>query len=147
MSRSPRPAPRAGLYEDDYWRFAAAGELRLQRCSDCARFRYPPGATCPRCLSSRFSWEPLSGHGTLIAWTTFHRQYFPELPPGYVVASVATDEGPLLVGNLVGVRDPAHGMRLAATAEPVLLGGQSGQIWQWTTDPEPPTTHPGEQPC
>jgi uncharacterized OB-fold protein len=67
-----------------------------------------------------------------MAWTTFHRQYFPELPPPYVVASVATDEGPLVIGNLVGTSEPVHGMRLAAVAEPALLGGKPGHIWQWT---------------
>ena len=31
--------------------------LRLQRCANCGRFRYPPGACCPNCLSTEAGWE------------------------------------------------------------------------------------------
>jgi uncharacterized protein len=134
MIANARPHPRSGLYEDTYWEYAGRSELRLQRC-ECGRFRYPPGPTCPDCLSDEFAWEPLSGRATLLAWTTFHRQYFPELPPPYIVAVVATVEGPLLVGNLVDVPDPsdiAHGMALTAVAEHTRFSGSNGRIFQWT---------------
>ena len=41
----------------------------------------------------------MSGYGKVIAWTVFHRQYFPELPTPYTIVSVEIDEGPLLIGG------------------------------------------------
>jgi uncharacterized OB-fold protein len=36
----------------------------------------------------------------LLSWARFQRQYFSSLPAPYVVAVVALDEGPLMVGNI-----------------------------------------------
>jgi uncharacterized protein len=120
----PRPAPGPGLHDTPYWRYAAAGELRLQRCEGCGHFRYPPGPVCPECLARESSWEQLSGTGTLLAWTVFHRQYFSWLPTPYLVGAVRTPEGPILIGNLVGT-DAArltHDMPLRAVFEPFGTG-------------------------
>ena len=38
-----RPNPIIGLYDGPLWEYAKRQELRLQRCSDCGEFRYPPG--------------------------------------------------------------------------------------------------------
>jgi len=99
----PRPRPRRSLFDDPYWAYVADGQLRLQQCSECQAFRYPPGPVCPECLSESSAWVPLSGQGRLLSWTVFHRQYFPSMPPPYVVAAIRTVEGPILIGNLVDV--------------------------------------------
>jgi len=129
-----RPAPQPGLHDEPYWRYAAAGELRLQRCAGCGHVRYPPGPACPECLAAERSWERLSGTGELLAWTVFHRPYFPGIPVPYVVLAVRTPEGPILIGNLAGA-DRAqlrHGMALRAVYEQVTGPDRSWQLCQWS---------------
>lgn len=131
-----RPARPMGVYDEPYWRYAAAGELRLQRCAACGEFRYPPGPACPECLAPEHDWVPLSGRGTLVAWTVFHRQYFSELPAPYVVAVVRSAEGPFLVGNLPGVnpRELVHDQPLRAVFEDVPDPAGDWRICQWTPE-------------
>jgi len=60
-------------YAEQFWAFTQSRELRLQQCSACAKFRWPPGPTCDRCLSDDFAWSPLSGNAKVLSWTTFRR--------------------------------------------------------------------------
>jgi len=96
-----RPKPILGVYEKPFWEWVQKRELRLQCCEN-HHFRFPPGPCCPKCMSTAFSWEKVAGHGTLISWTVFHRQYFPDLPVPYTVVCGALPEGPLLIANWVG---------------------------------------------
>lgn len=134
-----RPVPRQGIFDAPYWRYVAAGELRLQRCAACGQHRYPPGPACPECLAPEHTWEPLSGTASLLAWTVFHRQYFPEIPVPYVVVAVRTPEGPILIGNLVAATaaDLAHGMPMRVVYEDVTSAKENWRLCQWTPY-EPP---------
>ena len=87
-------------YDAPMWESVAAGTMRLQRCTACGRWRYPPGASCPNCLSTEASWEPLSGRGRLLSWTTFHRQYLTAYPPPATCVAVELEEGPILISNV-----------------------------------------------
>lgn len=129
-----RPKPRQGVYEEPFWHHVAQGELRLQQCTQCSHLRYPPAAMCPKCMSFDAQWQPISGRGKVFAWTVFHRQYFPQIPVPYAVVSVQTDEGPLLIGNLVHCDIAAlrHGMPVRAVFEDVAADGGSWKIFQWT---------------
>lgn len=88
-----------------FWRATAAGELRVQRCSDCGRRRMPPRPMCPGCRSLAQEWEEVSGRGTIWSFVVPHPPLLPayaEVAP-YNVILVALDEDPTLrlVGNLV----------------------------------------------
>ena len=109
-----RPPRAMDPYAAQFWHFTLDKELRLQACSDCGKYRWPPGPTCGVCLSEDFNWAPVSGRGRLISWTTFHREYFPEYPPPHTVIVVELDEGPLFVST------PAHS-EVAELAEGMLL--------------------------
>ena len=69
--RSKLPAVDA-----EYWDGPDAGELRLQQCGNCGYTRFPPAATCPRCLSGDYTWHVSTGHGVLWSWIRVHRKYF-----------------------------------------------------------------------
>lgn len=93
--------PRLYSHDDGVmWKSIAAGAMRLQRCASCGRWRYPPGPSCPNCLSVEATWEPVSGRGTLLSWTTFHRQYLPAYPAPTTCVAVALAEGPIMIGNI-----------------------------------------------
>jgi hypothetical protein len=98
------PGP-PGLNGEFYERAASSGVLHLQRCDACAVWRHPPRLLCAACGSDRWSWQPSSGNGRVFSWTITHQAFDPafagELP--YAVLVVEMEEGPRLVGNLVGL--------------------------------------------
>jgi uncharacterized protein len=136
MSAPDRPRPRMGVFDKPYWEFAQRCELRLQRCTACGHVRYPPGPVCPQCLSDACEWCALSGRGRVVTWTVFHRQYLPEFPVPFAVISVATDEGPLLIGNLLNAKGTRVRIGLPVRAIFEQVGSQDGswRICQWEPD-------------
>jgi uncharacterized OB-fold protein len=93
----------------------------MQRCDNCEHVRFPPGPTCPKCLSAEATWTKLSGRGAVWSWTVFHQLYYPgfrDLLP-YNVALVELEEGPRLYTNLIGVENEAieEGMPVEVTFE------------------------------
>lgn len=97
----PKPAPES----QPYWEAAKSHTLSLPHCDACEQFWFPPSQTCPHCLSSKFSWQAVSGRGKVFSFVTFHRVYHPafegEVP--YVVALIELEEGPRLLSNVIGI--------------------------------------------
>jgi uncharacterized OB-fold protein len=94
-----------------FWEGTAAGQLRMQACSSCGRWRHPPRAMCPHCRSTERQWKPVSGRGTVWSFVVPHPPLLPayaEIAP-YNVIVVALEEDPILrlVGNLVTRADGA----------------------------------------
>lgn len=90
-----------------FWDGCREGELRLQRCA-CGHLRYPISTVCPRCLSTGYTWEAMSGRGRIFSFAVFRHAYHDawrdRIP--YAVAIVELDEGPRLIAD-VAVGDPA----------------------------------------
>ena len=61
----------------EFYRWAARGELRLQRCADCGTWRHPPRHRCAACGSRASTWEPVSGRGRIFSWTVTHQALDP----------------------------------------------------------------------
>ncbi len=111
-------------YAGQFWAYTQKKELRLQKCSDCGKFRWPPGPTCDKCLSDNVEWAPVAGRGKVLSWTTFRRKYFDEYPAPHTVIVLELDEGPLFVSYPVDVDVSdlrEHGAHAA-------LDGRSGQV-------------------
>jgi uncharacterized OB-fold protein len=94
-----------------FWAGTARGELLVQACDSCGRWRFPPRPMCPQCRSLVSRWEPTSGRGTVWSFVVPHPPLLPaysELAP-YNVIVVALDEDPKIrmVGNLVASADGA----------------------------------------
>jgi uncharacterized OB-fold protein len=88
---------------------AADGQLTVQACSSCGRFRHPPRPMCPWCRSTEREWKPVSGRGTLWSFVVPHPPLLPaysEIAP-YNVIVVELEDHPTVrfVGNLVN--DPS----------------------------------------
>lgn len=122
MAREPRIPTPEGL-NAAFYEHARGGQLHLQRCADCGRFRHPPRYLCGHCSSPDFGWEPSRGRGRLYSWTVTHapfdRGWAGELP--YVTAVVELDEGVRLIGALDGVprNELKPDLRLKTSLEPM----------------------------
>lgn len=85
-----------------FWEGVAAGELRLPRCSECARWYFPPSFLCPFCSSRNMKWSPASGRAKLYSYVIAQRP----LPQWRIsqpmsVALVELEEGPRLVSTVI----------------------------------------------
>ena len=103
----PRPLPDFDAQE--FWDGCNRGELLMQQCADCQRFRWLPRPMCPHCNSLKHKWERVSGRGKVYSYTIIAHPVHPaavEKVP-YNVAQVQLDEDPdlILVTNLVGVKN------------------------------------------
>ena len=105
MSETPeRPLPRPDDASQAYWEACRAGELRMQRCGACGRFRFPPRPMCPRCQSFDCEWRESSGRGRLYSWVVCHPPLLPAFqsraPLAIVLVELEDDPTLRIVGNL-----------------------------------------------
>jgi uncharacterized OB-fold protein len=99
-----RPDRTLGGNHDTFWDWCGKGELRLQRCGSCDHLHWPVVARkCEACGEQAFVWEPMSGRGKVVSWTTFERDYYQgTLPLPYDTILVELAEGPLFMSNPQG---------------------------------------------
>jgi uncharacterized OB-fold protein len=119
---SERPNEQAA--PSGYWERVAPLGFALPHCDDCGTFHFYPRPACPHCGSERVQPRRASGTGRLYSYSIVHRApsaaFAADVP--YVVAIVATDEGPHLMSRVVGAAPEAIaiGMRLK------VQGGRDG---------------------
>jgi uncharacterized OB-fold protein len=118
-----RVLPVIGDGNRPFWDGCREGELRLQRCEECGRLRYPVSEYCPNCMSARAAWEAVSGRGEVYSFVVFRHAYndaWRDRVP-YVVALVQLEEGPIVIGNVTGTEPEgvSVGMPVAVTFERV----------------------------
>jgi uncharacterized OB-fold protein len=115
MSES-RPAPKRPLpnpKEHDtaaFWAATKNRELKYQQCADCGTVVFYPRAHCTGCVGGNLVWKTASGKGTIYTFSVVRKAehpYFRTLVP-YAVAWIDLDEGPRILSNVVGVKDPAN---------------------------------------
>ncbi len=103
----PRPLP--DFDAQAFWDGCNRGELLMQRCKGCMKFRWLPRPMCPHCNSLEHEWTKVSGKGKVYSWTIITHPNHPaavnKVP--YNVAQIQLDEDPdlVLVTNLVGVKN------------------------------------------
>ncbi|MEO7370622.1 MAG: OB-fold domain-containing protein [Ilumatobacteraceae bacterium] len=95
--------PDSTPLDQPFWDATRQHRIDLQQCDGCLAFRFIPSEICSRCHSEAFTWQPVSGSGSIYSYTVVHRApnaaYQREAP--YVIAHVALAEGPHMIGNLV----------------------------------------------
>lgn len=98
-----RPPRILGPEHDTFWAWCGKDELRLQRCQACDHLAWPVVRKCEACGARSFVWEPMSGRGKVVSWTTFERDYYRGmLPVPYDTILVELEEGPLFISNPKG---------------------------------------------
>lgn len=107
--------------EEPYWQGLDEGRLKLQRCLECSKVRFPISDVCPNCLSARHEWEEMSGRGAVSTYVVFWKAWAPwmESRVPYVVAQVELPEGPRLTTNILNIEPNAVriGLEVSATYE------------------------------
>jgi uncharacterized protein len=93
MAAYAKPLPVPDLETQPFWDGCAKHELRAQRCTQCGKFRWPPGPLCAHCRSWDSEWVKLDGTGVVYSFVIIHHSTHPvfatEMP--YVVAQVTVD--------------------------------------------------------
>jgi uncharacterized OB-fold protein len=110
----PQPTPET----QPFWDGTKAGELRLQRCEDCAHAYFPPRPFCPKCASRKVGWFRASGRGTLYSYVIHHRP-MPGFTPPYSIAVVEVAEGPRMMTNIVQCPQTPEALQLDMPVEVV----------------------------
>jgi len=137
MSANDRPLPSPVYYSQGYWDAAQCGELRLQQCGSCHRFRFYPSPVCSNCTSFEYEWALVSGRGTVLTYTIIHRPpsaFFADKVP-YALVLVKLDEGPVMMSNLLNAPPEAAaiGLRVRTVFE---RASEEITLPQFEPDPE-----------
>ena len=95
----------------EFWAGCARGELLVQACGRCGRWRFPPRPMCPHCQSLDVEWVRVSGRARVWSFVVAHPPLLPayaELAPyNVIVVALEEDERIRMVGNLVEGPDGA----------------------------------------
>ena len=95
-----RPDRTLGPGHDAFWAWCAKGELQLPRCEHCKELAWPVVQNCENCGNAVFTWERMSGRGSIVSWCTFQQDYYQGvLPLPWDVILVELEEGPLFISN------------------------------------------------
>jgi uncharacterized protein len=87
-----------------FWDGCREGQLRIQRDRESGRIHWPPKPAYWK--GGRLEWIQASGRGAIFSYVVAHEPFLPALRHllPLVVALVELEEGPRLVGYLVGCR-------------------------------------------
>lgn len=110
MAERILPAPGLTPENEAFVAAAREGRFVLPHCDDCGRTHWYPRAVCPHCWSTRLSWKPASGRGTVYSHSTMLRVEAP-----FTLAYVTLAEGPAMLTNLVAA--PAEGWRIGMAVQ------------------------------
>lgn len=88
-----------------FWEGTARGELLVQACASCGKWRMPPRPMCPYCRSTDVRWDRTSGHGRIWSFIVPHPPLLPafaeKAPYNAIVVELEEDPTIRYVGNLV----------------------------------------------
>ena len=87
-----------------FWTSAAEGRLELPHCDACSKLIWYPDENCPHC-NGELLWRPVSGRGSVAAFTIVRRPLFPDYstwaPYVSVLIALEEDAGVRVVSQLV----------------------------------------------
>lgn len=109
MRALPKPTPET----IHFWEGCRAGELRLQRCTQCDGGSYfPPRPFCPHCGDRNVETYAASGDAILYSYVINHRPRPDMGPDPYAIAVVELAEGPRMMTNIVNCPQTPEALEL-----------------------------------
>lgn len=110
--------------DHSFWEGLAEGQVRVQRCSGCARWLWPAEWRCGKCGSWDLHWEAVAGEGRVYAWERTYQPFAPlfadMLPYVNIMVELPQAGGVRMLGLLLPPDDAVRiGARvIAAIQEP-----------------------------
>jgi uncharacterized OB-fold protein len=114
--KSKIPVPTPTPETEHFWQGTQAGELRMQRCNDCAEVYFPPRPFCPGCASKNVEVFAASGRAQLYSYVINQRPH-PAFDGPYSIAVVELEEGPRMMTNIVNVAQTPEALQLDMALE------------------------------
>lgn len=106
-----KPQPRfPEPISEPFWEGVKNGELKFQRCDDCAEVVFYPRPHCTKCGGQNLTWNTSKGEGAVYTFSVVRQNRNPAFADlgAYAVAYVDVDEGFRMLTNIVGVDDPTQ---------------------------------------
>lgn len=112
--------------EAQYWHLLRQGAFMLQKSRSTGEFVHYPRLVAPKTGAQDLEWTPASGRGRVYSTTTMRLP--PKLGGDFNISAVDLEEGPRLVGRVLGVEpDQVRiGMRVHVCIERVNFGTYAG---------------------
>ena len=89
----------------EFWFGCARGELLVQACGACGKWRMPPRPMCPYCRSTDVRWDRTSGRGRVWSFIVAHPPLLPayaeKAPYNAIIVELEEDPTIRYAGNLV----------------------------------------------
>ncbi len=110
-----------------FWEGTRDHKLKIQKCSSCHTYRWPPRITCRNCQSTDSEWIAVEPRGTLYTYTIVGRataKGYSNVP--YTVGFIALDAHPhvRIIGNVVDVDPSAVKINMALKGQFVRAGAK-----------------------
>jgi uncharacterized protein len=117
-----RPVPLLDAVTRPYWESTLRGELLVQECPACGGRQFYPRSICVACGDTP-GWLTTAGKGVVHTFSVVRQSGafpFNQWTP-YAVAMVELDEGPRVMGNVIGceVDEVRIGMRVEVEFVPL----------------------------
>jgi hypothetical protein len=96
-----RTQPPVTTLTEPYWEGCRAGELRLQRCSNCGKHQFYPRTLCSHCGGRELDWVAAAGGGRIASFTVVRRAISKAYQSPYVVALIDLDEGVRMMSTVI----------------------------------------------
>ena len=92
-----------------FWEGCARGQLLVQACGSCGKWRMPPRPMCPYCRSTDVTWVETSGRGKVWSFIIPHPPLLPAYsevaPYNAMIVELEEDPSVRFAGNLVASAD------------------------------------------
>jgi hypothetical protein len=96
----------------EFYEHARAHKLVVRKCKACGLMRYPQSHACPWCMELGWTWQELSGKGTVYSYEIVHHAIQPGFKDSTPYATIlveldeqrgkpTADEGLRIIANLV----------------------------------------------
>ena len=112
MAEPARAKPKPTPETQHFWDGCKAGELLLQRCTECTKSYFPPRPFCPKCGSRNVEVFKASGKAKLWSYVINHRPRPDMGTEPHSIAVVTLEEGPRMMTNVVNCPQTPEALEL-----------------------------------
>lgn len=102
LVKAVHPRPVTTRDSAFFWQGLKERRLLIRRCARCQHLHHPPGPMCPKCHSTDWDVQQMSGRGVVHSYVIVHEPQLSGFSYPLPVALVELEEGIRLIANLPG---------------------------------------------